>query len=640
LHRLPLNGEYPQMGWRRVSGWMGLMGAGVALAAAAPAGAAVAFQPCPTTDVPRLECGQVQVPIDRSGGVPGTFSLPVQRVPATTPSGRPPIFAFAGGPGQTNSDITPFFAEDLAPALADRDLIVFDQRGTGATALDCADLSSGPALAACATQIGPRRNFFTTRDSADDADDVRTQLGVDKVALFGVSYGTWLEQGYAVRHPAHVESIVMDSTVAPSDQSDPFATSQFKAAPEIANAICGHGRCKGITSASFDNVKELFRRLTAKPLKVKYVDPKGHRKSTTLSALGVAALLPNLDVDPHLRANLPRAVESALNGDPAVLARLVAGTPTAPAPPTIGASNQTLFYATTCEEHNEGFDRGTASPEERIAQGREAIKAIPAATFAPFGPEIAFAISAVPICAYWPMLPAAPVFGSGPPANVPTLLVHGEFDLRTPRTSTEEVSAAFPQSKTLTVPNTGHSAVGNDLTGCAASAASAFFKSGTATTTCPRKLDPFRPRALAPRSLRQVKPAGGVHGSAAARRLVAAAQLTVSDELDQLDLGSFGDVAIEPKVRGGGLRGGSFKGHRLSRYVYVGGVQVSGVVTKSGTVTLKVPGGTLRFARNGRVTGTVRGRPVSGRAPLERLTIAAQLEQQAAGKRLARPVIR
>jgi hypothetical protein len=53
-------------------------------------------------------------------------------------------------------------------------------------------------------------------------------------------------------------------------------------------------------------------------------------------------------------------------------------------------------------------------------------------------------------------------------------------------------------------------------------------------------------------------------------------------------------------------------------------------------VVLKVPGGVLRFAQNGKVTGRLRGKPVRGRARLQRLTITARLAQVAGGAGLVR----
>src|SRR2546430_17663608 len=80
----------------------------LATALVAPHGAAAAraaFAPCGRG---ALECATVNVPLDRSGGTPGTVSLYVERL---APGGTPPgvMFLIAGGPGHA-----PAGAFDLA----------------------------------------------------------------------------------------------------------------------------------------------------------------------------------------------------------------------------------------------------------------------------------------------------------------------------------------------------------------------------------------------------------------------------------------------------------------------------------------------------------------------------------------------
>src|SRR4051812_40165807 len=112
-------------------------------ALALPTGAygAIDFAPCPGEA--GVECGTLTVPVARSGATGGTIDLHVERVRHGTPSG-PPVFALAGGPGEAATDFTHAFTEELGPVLAKRDLIVFDQRGTGESgALHCAGIEAG-----------------------------------------------------------------------------------------------------------------------------------------------------------------------------------------------------------------------------------------------------------------------------------------------------------------------------------------------------------------------------------------------------------------------------------------------------------------------------------------------------------------
>src|SRR5690348_10383962 len=225
---------------------------GLLTALPATASAALDFKPCPSPA--GVECASMDVPIDRSGSVPGTLPLLIERVPASQPTaGKAPIVFLSGGPGQTNTDLTTLFTPLVKSFAPDRDILSIALRGTGPSAIDCPALTlsgadSGSAIAACAAKLGPARNFYTTRDSADDIESVRAALGVPKLVLYGTSYGTSEAYAYAVRHPDAVDSLVLDSTVSPDFLSVVFQTRVIQQFPVVARADCADARCKGITT--------------------------------------------------------------------------------------------------------------------------------------------------------------------------------------------------------------------------------------------------------------------------------------------------------------------------------------------------------------------------------------------------------
>ena len=120
----------------------------LALLAGAPgAQAALHFKHCGAYG---FACARLGVPLDRTGAVPGRVSLFVKRIRARRRPSRGVVFALAGGPGQSAS-----FAfggdglGDLYPAYRRRDLVVFDQRGTGRSGLlRCRRLERANLLAA------------------------------------------------------------------------------------------------------------------------------------------------------------------------------------------------------------------------------------------------------------------------------------------------------------------------------------------------------------------------------------------------------------------------------------------------------------------------------------------------------------
>ena len=128
---------------------------------AAPADAALRFKRCGGYG---FRCARLSVPLDRAGALPGRVSLLVKRFPARRRGGatQPPLFVLAGGPGQSATDAFGGAALGvLHPASLRRDLIVFDQRGTGSSGLlRCRRLEranllrAGAAAGACASSLG------------------------------------------------------------------------------------------------------------------------------------------------------------------------------------------------------------------------------------------------------------------------------------------------------------------------------------------------------------------------------------------------------------------------------------------------------------------------------------------------------
>ena len=107
------------------------------------------------------------------------------------------------------------------------------------------------AAAACARRLGSRRAFYTSRDTADDIDALRKELGAEKVALYGTSYGTKVSLAYALRYPARVDRLVLDS-VAGVDGPDPFYLDSSPRAPRALRALCRGGTAHGRPDVAAD----------------------------------------------------------------------------------------------------------------------------------------------------------------------------------------------------------------------------------------------------------------------------------------------------------------------------------------------------------------------------------------------------
>ena len=141
---------------------------GLGLAVPASADAKLRFRNCEEGS-----CARLSVPLDRSGGVSGRLSLRVELHETFDRPKRGVTLLLAGPPGQAATEVSEYGWE-----VPGRDLIVFDQRGTGAGALRCRDLEAatetdaGREAAACASLLGERRAFFRTTDTVEDENEL------------------------------------------------------------------------------------------------------------------------------------------------------------------------------------------------------------------------------------------------------------------------------------------------------------------------------------------------------------------------------------------------------------------------------------------------------------------------------------
>ncbi|MGA9761442.1 MAG: alpha/beta fold hydrolase [Gaiellaceae bacterium] len=582
-----------------------------ALALPAPALAVTpaGFTPCTSTS--GFYCGNVVVPVDRSGlavPVTTTITLPVMWKPAQVADTDGAIFALAGGPGQAALPFATEFATALAPALQTRDLVVFDQRGTGPGALDCptaATAVSNPQFVQqCAAELGPARSYYTSKDSALDMESIRAAVGVDKVTVFGVSYGTYVAQLYARLFPEHAAALVLDSVVAPTGV-DAFLRSNFTSISSVLKANCSKNVCRGITGTPVRDLGKLVARARAKgALSLRYVNTAGKVRDMGVTQTDLFFFMVEVfSFDASARARVPAAIRSALAGDPFPLGRLFA--PTSSGGVTNAQQSDTLYLATRCTEESFPW-LPSDSVSVRKTKVMSALSAIAATTFDPFAAGVSLALSDVNFCLYWPA-PAVPVDPAvtAPAPNIPVLILSGQEDDVTPLVGGKQVAALFPQAQRIEIPFTGHSVTSDvwpNATTCVQRSIASFF-SHSAVAACSDVTPFFRPVQQDPVTLAKVKPVklAGIRG-----KTVGAVLGTLSD-VTMTELSGTGPTA--------GLRGGFFKGSaanlRLKKIVYVPGVVVSGKLSLlSGLATVNVSGqgshGRLVIKRAKKIT-TVKG---------------------------------
>jgi pimeloyl-ACP methyl ester carboxylesterase len=596
----------------------------------ATAQAQIAWAPCGESN--EYACGHLTVALDPSGATPGTITLAMRRHRAPVGEAREAVIALAGGPGQAAIPFSEQFAHTLGPIAATRDLIVFDQRGIGLShPLSCHRFelnAGGPAgsqVAECAAQIGPTRSDYTTAQTVADIEAIRRAGGYEKLVLYGTSYGTKVAERYAQTYPSHVSGLVLDSVVPPNGP-EPLNLPTFAAIPRVLRQLCAARACAHITPEPVADLSKLVRRMHGGTVSGRWIDSSGRPHTLRFSADTLLSVLLAGDLEPALRAEFPAAVRAAANGDDAPFARLLrdasqrgeGGEEESPSE----SFDTPLYFATSCEEEPFPWNRA-ASPAKRLSEAGAQIEQAGAARIAPFAPSNALALSDIPACAFWPYTTPAPAPAREPFPSVPTLILSGADDLRTPTANAREVAAQISGSQLVVVPEVGHSVLSSDLSGCAGKALQALFKP-TPVKPCAGGLEILgllKLAPLAPSSLASVPPAHGSHGRPG--KTLAAVGLTLADlvrEITVQTLGALesGDIGGLGSLRIGGLRAGWAGTQQaalvLHDYSYVPGVTVSGKVAAN-EVVLHVSGpaaagGTLRLGSHHRLAGTLGGEHV------------------------------
>ena len=595
-----------------------LLAAAALSALPSAANAALDFGSC--VDFDGVSCATLSVPLDRTGVNPKQINLRVGRAGRT--SGKTLMY-LSGGPGGAG------FAEMLSvlpsfPYLIDNyRLIGYDQRGTGRSGLlRCDELEKDPQLsdtgaaAACAEQIGIDRRHYTTPDSVADMEAIRAELAVDKLTLFGISYGTELALAYARAYPQHVERLILDSVVD-YDDPDPFFTAGFRAMGPSLKSVCPL-RCRYLTPDPGAELAQLVARLRAQPMRAVVYSARGRSSRLNITPAALFDLMFLTDYLPSLRATLPIAVHAALAGDGAPLARLLRESTRFDA---IGSPREfsVARYATTCETNPMPWDAGTPL-DQRPAIVQQRIAALPAGTFAPFDAGVVTE-DEIDLCLRWPDVPRPVSETPAPPyPNVPTLILQGGEDLRTPPEWSARIQQRIPGAVRLVIPGAGHSTVGSSA--CAIDAITDFARDRRPPSSCPRLATGVPAVEAPPASFEAVRGYPGLPTKIG--RTVRAVAATIDDLRLVLSPAALANS-------GGGLRGGSWeiRGGRLilRDYASVPGVTVSGTVNR--TFRLRVAGskaarGTLTLAGS-RLKGEIGGRRISVRARTPRIGRAASV---------------
>src|SRR5882672_5673518 len=280
---------------KNASGWsaFALLASGILSPQLDARSAAIQLEPCRLENSSRVNsiaarCGYLEVPENPGAPNGAKIRLRVALIAALrSQSAAEPLFIVSGGPGSAAGQFYAMVAGAFERIRRDRDLVVVDQRGTGESgALDCDfpedfDVDQLPMdrlrelITDCRDKLkGRQLEYYTTSVAVRDLDHVRAALGYERIALYGVSYGTRVVEQYARRFAGHTRVVILDGAIVPETPVGPWIALDAQATLNRIFHACGQDHdC----TQKFPNLAPRFLLLldsiTHKPRDLDLADP-------------------------------------------------------------------------------------------------------------------------------------------------------------------------------------------------------------------------------------------------------------------------------------------------------------------------------------------------------------------------------
>lgn len=581
-------------------------------------------------------CGSITRPLDPVNNSAGTIKIGFEFYPRSNTSlaSLGTIVPQEGGPGYPSTGTREAYLGLFEPLRDRRDVLIVDKRGTGKSGpINCPALQAddtASAIAACATQLGHKAWYYGTALAAADVAAVLDVLAIDRVDLYGDSYGTYFAQAFAARHPNRLRSVILDSAY-PVRPSDPWFPTDWKTAVDGLDLACQRSdSCSALGHAPTDRLRQLITGLRAAPISGKAPDSWGHRITKQLDVSMLVEVVFNAGNYPVIYRDLDAAVRAWLDsGDRIPLLRLAAEVDTDWGTPGASSFSAGLYAAVACAEYPLLYPLAQSPAQRRtaynaaIAQARAGRSTL----FAPFTFDegIASKIYITPLdqCLDWPAPPAGYAQGDALPANpafppVPTLVLSGDLDAVTSIADATEAASQFPDVVHVVIPNLTHitafsnlggnvGPAGVDETNCVSRVVGNFIRNlAPGDTGCVPGVRPIRtvPRfATKSTQLAPVTATSGNAGGTTELRIAAAALETVGDVLARYGT-SYANV-------GAGLRAGKFTWHStssgqsftLTNLKWVTDVVVSGSMTRN--LATSAVSANVKIVKGGKQIGTL-----------------------------------
>ncbi len=365
-----------------------------------------------------------------------------------------PIVYLQGGPGGSTLFMANFWRNH--PLREDRDIVLMDQRGTGASDAVCSDFGSElirilsqdlspeaeyeetlKKLEKCRKQAkasGVKFGAYNSRENAADFESLRKKLGYKKWNLFGGSYGSRLGLTMLRDNPESIRSAILFSVFAPETDLYANFTSNFKKSLyKVFNQCKKDPNC----DSRYPDLKNRFlkslERIEAEPISFEY-----QGSPFVLNVQDVLLMTHQILYQRSRIGQIPAFILALETVDNQVLEAAL--TPTVI---TSSAINVPMYLSVMAYE--ELPFNGASEFKEDLDKNSEF----------PTGP--AFFNSDTRIMSEWHSSRATPEENQPVSSDIPTLLFNGSLDPITPTSNAKGAAKHLENSYFFEFENEGHS---------------------------------------------------------------------------------------------------------------------------------------------------------------------------------------
>jgi len=428
----------------------------------------------------KILCGTLMVYENRETLQGKKIPIDVRILPSLEPN--PPKKAYLmhpGGPGGTTNSFMFYLFGENGPDYnirAERDVIVMDFRGMGASAINCDAISSIRPMSngfvydiekikACLDALKDKVDLtqYNTGNVVDDIEEIRNWLGIEKLDIRGGSYGVRVALEYSRRYTDQVNSLILSGIVPPNYD---YVNRMDKAVEKQIKRLINECNSDSICNTYYPNFeKELYEtreRLKKVPKKLIY-EADSLATELVINDKTYRQMVGHLFLSGNKDDIIPMVVHEAYEGNFYPLINS-------------GSFNLSMpmFLSAFCPEEINRVVYRKRETDSLFTEG-------------------AIAEEKEEACSQWLTLNNADWLEEPLKAAVPILLFTGENDANTPMVLGESIATRFPDtSRHLVIPYQGHSS-SSMASACRSGIISEFIKTGdlkSLDTTCLAALKP------------------------------------------------------------------------------------------------------------------------------------------------------